>query len=97
MAWKLYRISSGHYTIDNFELGAEEIPAVLRTLQACFQERLTLGRQAGIGLSQVGIEVLVDGSPLTVGWDNWSGVFLMAEDAAGDAILTELDDYLHHV
>lgn len=97
MAWKLYNISSGHCSVDNFELEAEEMPAVLQKLQDHFQDRLILGRQAGIGLSAVGIDILVDGILLTVGWDNWSGVFIMAKDAAGDTILKELEVYLNHI
>ncbi len=97
MAWKRYNISSGHCSMDNFELEAEDIPVVLQTLQDCLKDRLVFGRRAGIGLSLVGVDILVDGSLLTVGWDNWSGVFIMASDAAGDAILKELESYLNHV
>ena len=97
MAWKLYTVSSGHCSLENFALEAEDIPSVLQTLQAHVHDRLAFGGQAGVGLSTVGIEILVDGNPLTVGWDNWSGVFLMARDSAGDAILRELNCYLNQV
>ena len=96
VAWKLYNISSGHYTIDNFELEAEDISVVLQQLQDYFQDRLVLGNQAGIGLSLVGVDILIDGNLLTVGWDTWSGIFIMASDAAGDAILRQLESYLNH-
>ena len=79
--------------MDDFDLDAEEIPAVLQAMQAVFPGRLTFGGQAGMGLSLTGVDILVDGSPLTVGWGNWSGVFIMARDAAGDAILRELNSY----
>ena len=96
MAWKLYNISSGHYSIDNFELEAGDILAVLQKLQGYFRDRLVLATQAGVGLSLAGVDILVDENRLTVGWDNWSGVFIMAWDTAGDGILRELEGCLNH-
>ena len=40
--------------------------------------------------SSVAAEIWVNGTKLTVGWDNWSGLFIMAWDTDGDRIVREI-------
>lgn len=95
MAWKLFQVSNGHKSLENFELEAADVPAVLYQLKEHFQKRLDAGSKVGIEvLSAAAAEVWIDGSKLTVGWDNWSGLFAMAWDADGDRIVREIEGYM---
>ena len=77
MAWKLFQVSNGHKSLENFELEAADVPAVLYQLKGHFQKRLDAGSKVGLEvLSAAAAEVWIDGSKLTVGWDNWSGLSL---------------------
>ena len=42
-------------------------------------------------LSAAAGEIRIDDAPITLGWDNWSGFFLMAHDDHGDAVLHEIE------
>lgn len=44
--------------------------------------------------SSVAVEIWIDGAKLTVGWDNWSGLFIMAWDVDGDRIVQEIKGYM---
>ncbi|MCI8527146.1 MAG: hypothetical protein HFF17_14840 [Oscillospiraceae bacterium] len=90
MAWKICKISSGHNSLENFELDADSVWEVLHQLKDIFQDRISTGEKAGVGLSTLGVDIRVDSVRLTVGWDNWSGVFIMAWDVAGDNIIQEV-------
>lgn len=94
MAWKMYEIATGHSSLENFELEAYEIPTILHQLEYYFQERFDIGNKFGLeAVSSVSVEILIDGIRLTVGWDNWSGIFLMAWDADGDKIVREVGQF----
>lgn len=97
MAWELHKLSSGKNSLDNFELGADAIWEVHDQLKAYFQERLQKGSKFGldIALSAVGFEIFIDGARITVGWDNWSGMFIMAWDEDGNVIVEELAQFFN--
>lgn len=87
MAWKLYRISSGHLSLDNDELESDKIFEVLSVLEQNLRNNPEFGGKLGITPSAAAVELLVDGARITVGWDNWSGLFIMAWDNDGDLII----------
>lgn len=94
MAWKMYKIATGHNSLENFELEADDVPTILHQLEYYFQERFNIGNKFGLEvLSSAAVEILIDGIRLTVGWDNWSGTFLMAWDADGDKIVREVGQF----
>ncbi len=69
--------------------------AVLHQLKVYFQERLDAGEKMGLEVaSSVAVEIWIDGAKLTVGWDNWSGLFIMAWDVDGDRIVQEIKGYM---
>lgn len=45
------------------------------------------GGKLGITPSAAAVELHVNGARITVGWDNWSGIFIMAWDSEGDRII----------
>lgn len=87
MAWKLNKISSGHLSLENDELKSEQMSDVLSEIVRKLGESPEYGGKFGITPSAAAIELLVDGVRLTLGWDIWSGVFIMAWDDDGDRIL----------
>ena len=44
--------------------------------------------------SAAAAEIIIDNTALTLGWDIWSGLFIMAGDTDGDRILDELERLL---
>ena len=94
MAWKKYRVSSGHLTLDNEQLEPDAAPAVLQLLKTRLGGRLQAGERAGLTPSAAAAELIADGTALTLGWDIWSGLFIMAHDADGDKIIDELESLL---
>jgi hypothetical protein len=47
-----------------------------------------------IGLDQFFIDFVKGGVKITIGWDIWSGCFVMAHDMAGDKYIVEIGNYL---
>ena len=90
MAWKLYRISSGHLSLDNDELESDKIFEVLSVLERNLENNPEFGGKLGITPSAAAVELLVNGARITLGWDNWSGLFIMAWDSDGDLIIENI-------
>lgn len=87
MAWKLYRMSSGHLSLENDELESDKIFEVLSVLERNLGNSPEFGGKLGITPSAAAVELLIDEARITLGWDNWSGVFIMAWDENGDRII----------
>lgn len=87
MAWKLCRISSGHLSLDNSELESDKIFEVLSAIEQKLGNKPEFGGKSGIIPSAAAVELRVNGARITVGWDNWSGIFIMAWDSEGDRII----------
>lgn len=90
MAWELVRLKSGRFSLDNYELEADALPEVLSELEnALGRERVKFNGKLGldIALSAAAVDLLIDGKRITLGWDNWSGVFIMAWDAGGERVI----------
>ena len=96
MAWKLLQVSNGHKSLENFTLVADDLFVVLHQLKSYFQERFDARDKIGLEtLSSVATEIWIDGAKLTVGWDNWSGLFIMAWDSNGDRIVSEIEGFIN--
>ena len=87
MSWKLNRIISGHLSLENGELKSEQIFEVLSELERKLGDSPKFGGKLGVVPSASAAELLVDGVRLTLGWDIWSGVFVMAWDKKGDQLI----------
>ncbi len=90
MAWELVRLASGRFSFDNDELEADALPEVLSEIEnALGRQRVKFNNKCGfdIALSAAAFELLIDGERITLGWDNWSGAFIMAWDVGGDRII----------
>ena len=87
MAWKLCKISSGHLSLENDVLKSEQIFEVLFKIERKLGESPEFGGKLGIMPSASAVELLLDSVRLTLGWDIWSGVFIMAWDNDGDNVI----------
>ncbi len=90
MAWALVRLASGRLSLENDELEADALPEVLSEIEnALGKQRVKLNGKFGLDIasSAAAFELLIDGERITLGWDNWSGAFIMAWDAGGDRIV----------
>mgnify|MGYP001025815286 FL=1 len=91
MAWKKYQVSNGHNTLHNEELEPDAAAGVLSCLKIHFGPRIQMGTKVGIDPSASAGEILIDNVPITLGWDNWCGLFVMAHDSRGDAVINEIE------
>ncbi len=90
MAWELVRTASGRLSLDNDELGADALPEILSVIEnALGGQRVEYNSKFGLDIASSGaaFELLIDGERITLGWDNWSGAFIMAWDAGGDRVV----------
>ena len=87
MSWKINRVSNRHLSLENDELSSEQIFEVLSEIERKLGDPSEFGGKIGITPSAAAAELLVDGARLTLGWDIWSGVFIMAWDNDGDRVI----------
>lgn len=93
-----YKTASGRasYVISN--AGAEYVFTLVEVLQHCFGfHKVSLPR---VGLSEVSLQCRreteggADGVTLMVGWDNWSGCYVMSLRPEDDPLVEEIGRYL---
>lgn len=94
MAWKLYQTSSKHASLENSRLEPDSIPEILDMLRKRFGDRLRIGPGFGFGLDSSAGDIFLNGVRLTVGWDIWSGLFIMAWDDRGDPLVREIAEII---
>ena len=90
MSWKLNRISSGHLSLENDDLKSEQIFEVLSEIERELNHSPEFGGKWGIFPSAAAVELVLDGARLTLGWDIWSGVFIMAWNNDGDEVIQNI-------
>ncbi len=90
MAWEFVRLASGRFSLENDELEADALPEILSEIEnALGRQRVKYNSRFGLDIasSAGAFELLIDGERITLGWDNWSGAFIMAWDTGGDRII----------
>lgn len=92
--WVKSKTASGFLTFDNSELSEDDLTAVLNDLREYFGGRLTSGVELGLNGDSAAFELRIDGIRITMGYDIWSGAFIMAWDNAGDEIIEEIESFL---
>lgn len=87
-----HTVANGHlsYDIEIFEAG-HIFPVATRLEKELGFESKGLPI---FGLETVLLEMQRDGVKITVGWDHWSGLFIMADDDAGDEAIREIASHL---
>lgn len=76
-------------SLENDDLEADALKDVLPLLEKKFGSRIKFGGRLGFdaALAASAAELLVDGARITLGWDNWSGIYIMSWDDSGDLII----------
>lgn len=88
MAWELVRLASGRFSLENSELESDAVPGILSEIEnALGKQRVKFNSKFGRDIAAAAFELLIDGERITLGWDNWSGAFIMAWDAGGDRVI----------
>ncbi|MEB2367077.1 MAG: hypothetical protein OZ933_13425, partial [Chloroflexota bacterium] len=49
------------------------------------------------GFDELYVSCVRDAAEITIGWDNWSGCFVMGCNASADAIVREMGDFVEHM
>lgn len=66
----------------------------MNDLKIYFGSRLSMSERFGADVNSAAFDINVDNIRITVGWDIWSGAFIMAWDRAGNDVVEEIKDFL---
>lgn len=89
--WALTTLREEKLSCDNFELEAEQIPDLLSRLQSEFYVEYDTGAS---GLDVIAMNFLIEREKVKVGWDNWSGVYIMADNVSANAVVEKVYNFL---
>ena len=90
--WKIFQIANGRKSCDNFDLESSDIFKVLSVLEEHFE--ISYNNKAAFESVMSSIELRINGKEVSVGWDNWSGLFIMARKPAGDIVIERIYETL---
>lgn len=91
--WTLTTCSNQRLTCDNYSKNADEIIDVLKLLEKKFNVDYVDG---STGADMVALSLLVNGEKVKIGYDIWSGIFIMSETINGDCVIQEIQEYLNN-
>lgn len=84
----LHTVANRHLSYEIAEAEAEFIHVLVEHLQQQFG--LGTVSQAVMGIDEVILEVKLQGVRLGIGWDNWSGAYVMAYCSQGDSLVEKI-------
>lgn len=90
--WQLQKCPKGEFTCDNSAKSAEDIPELIKVLEKKFSVKYD--EKGAVGLDGVYFSVTIDEEQVTIGWDIWSGVFIMSKDIKGNNVIEAVYEYL---
>lgn len=91
--WTLSTCANQRLTCDNSSKTADEIIDVIKLLEKRFELEYVDG---GLGTDTVAFSLLVNGENVKIGYDIWSGIFIMSETINGDCVVQEIYKYLNN-
>jgi hypothetical protein len=89
---KFYKAANGHETYEIFYAVPDilfEISEILVSKFRCTQPDLPI-----VGLDQVLTQCRKGNIELALGWDNWSGFYMLANSSQSDILVREIGAYL---
>jgi len=92
LSGKTYTAANGQQTYEVFYASASLVPVIGELLQEHFG--FALASKAVIGLDEVVAEVEKDGIKLGLGWDNWSGAYVMGFCEEGSKWVNKISHFL---
>lgn len=92
LSGKIVTVSNGHLSYEIYDAKSEFIPVLGELLKKQFG-CIPVDSPA-IGLSEVVAEIELNGTKLGLGWDNWSGAYVMAYSKQGDSLIKTIANYL---
>lgn len=88
---KIYKTSNGY---NSYEIEYADSIFIFKIAAVVTKKFQFIHVNPVIGLEQVFMDFVKDGVKITVGWDIWSGCFVMARDKVGDKYIEEIGNYL---
>ena len=82
---------------DSFEIYAADATLVF-PLASMLQKEFSLEAVSLplFGLDGIYLDLSKESVLITIGWDNWSGLFIMANEEDGDALIQEIGKFLEN-
>lgn len=90
---KFFKTAKGHLTYDIYHAEAEHIFPVASMIEKKFGFK-TLNVPI-LGLDSAYLELIQNEIKIIVGWDIWSGLFIMSSDLKGDTTVRKIGKYLY--
>jgi len=75
-------------TCDNEDKTAEGIFEVIKLLEKRFT--VEYNNKCAAGLDGVYFSAMINNEKVTIGWNIWSGVFIMSEDEKGNDVIEDI-------
>jgi hypothetical protein len=88
----LYRNASDRLTLELHNVPANSYRALCKLLQDHF--RLRPRGSMVVGMDEAFQTLKRDGKIVSLGWDNWTGFTVVAEDRESEQLVREIGDYL---
>ena len=89
---KFYKTAEGNETYDIEHVEAEHIFPVATIIQKTFGFKPL--QLPNFGLDSAYLELIKEDIKIIIGWDIWSGLFVMAIDEKGNLAVREIGDFL---
>lgn len=86
--WKILELHNGEFSCENIAINSDELMDILNLLGKEFD--VDYNNRSAAGFDGVYIDVKINGYSVTVGWDVWSGVFIMSNDVSGNDTIKQI-------
>ena len=90
--WKIVKIANGRKSCDNYDLVSSDIPSVLSVIEKYYE--ISYGNKGALGQDVAVFDFQIKGKQVTIGWDNWSGLFIMSNEPSGDIVIEKIFEIL---
>lgn len=90
--WKIVKIANGRKSCDNDDLVSSDIPSVLSVIEKYYE--ISYDNKGALGQDVAAFDFQINGKQVTIGWDNWSGLFIMSNEPSGDIVIEKIFEIL---
>ena len=86
------KIANGRNSCDNDDLVSSDIPSVLSVIEKYYE--ISYGNKGLLEQNAAAFDFQINGKQVTIGWDNWSGLFIMSHEPSGDIVIEKIFEIL---